>query len=50
MINDTRNNEAAALTISGIWSPPPSETQIGNQSIVKPTAHADAASAKGERS
>ena len=51
--SDARNNRAADLTVSGIWSPPPSEAQIGNQSIVKPTVHAyvpDAANAKGERS
>ena len=51
--SDARNNRAADLTVSGIWSPPPSEAQISNQSIVKLTAHAyvpDAANAKGERS
>ena len=51
--SDARNNRAADLTVSGIWSPPPSEAQISNQSIVKLTAHAyvpDAANAQGERS
>jgi xanthine dehydrogenase YagT iron-sulfur-binding subunit len=48
--SDARNNRAADLTVSGIWSPPPSEAQISNQSIVKLTAHANAANAQGERS
>ena len=48
--SDARNNRAADLTVSGIWSPPPSEAQISNQSIVKLTAHAYAANAQGERS
>ena len=42
------NNSAADVAISGIWSPPPSEAQIGNQSVVKPTAYA--ANAEGGRS
>ena len=42
------NDKATDVTISGIWSPPPSEAQIGNQSIIKPTDYA--ANAQGERS
>lgn len=38
-------NGARSQTISGIWSPPPSEAQIGNQSVIKQTA-----SAQGEHS
>ncbi|MFC6381545.1 2Fe-2S iron-sulfur cluster-binding protein [Psychrobacter glacincola] len=45
------NDKATDVTISGIWSPPPSEAQIGNQSIIKPTDYAsNAANAQGERS
>ena len=42
------NDKGTDVTISGIWSPPPSEAQIGNQSIIKPTDYA--ANAQGERS
>lgn len=38
-------NGAGSQTISGIWSPPPSEAQIGDQSVIKQTA-----SAQGEHS
>lgn len=45
------NDKGTDVTISGIWSPPPSEAQIGNQSIIKPTDYAaNAANAQGERS
>ena len=45
------NDKATDVTISGIWSPPPSEAQIGNQSIIKPTDYAaNAGNAQGERS
>ncbi len=54
---DAPNNSPADVTISGIWSPPPSEAQIGGHSMVKQTANVanvanvpNAASAKGERS
>ncbi|MEJ6070381.1 2Fe-2S iron-sulfur cluster-binding protein, partial [Psychrobacter sp. 16-Bac2893] len=48
---DAPNNSAADVAISGIWSPPPSEAQIGGHSMVKQTANVpNAASAKGERS
>ena len=47
--DDETNNKAMNGAISGIWSPPPSEAQIGNQSVVKQTANvsdvADAANA-----
>ncbi|WP_372843102.1 2Fe-2S iron-sulfur cluster-binding protein [Psychrobacter sp.] len=47
--DDETNNKAINGAISGIWSPPPSEAQIGNQSVVKQTANvsdvADAANA-----
>ncbi len=50
---DAPNNSAADVAISGIWSPPPSEAQIGGHSMVKQTANVanvpNAASAKGER-
>ena len=51
-VNDNApNDKATDVTISGIWSPPPSEAQIGNQSIIKPTDYAaNAANAQGERS
>lgn len=45
--DDETNNKAVNGAISGIWSPPPSEAQIGNQSVVKQTANA--ANAKGGR-
>ena len=49
-IDDTTNNRVADVAISGIWSPPPSEAQIGGHSMVKQTANVpNAASAKGER-
>lgn len=58
--SDGRNNKAADFTVSGIWSPPPSEAQIGHQSIIKPTDdvladafltdNAPANDAEGERS
>ena len=38
-------NGAGSQNISGIWSPPPSEVQIGNQSVLK-----QAANAQGEHS
>ena len=48
------NDKATDVTTSGIWSPPPSEAQIGNQSIIRPTDYAanaaNAANAQGERS
>ena len=48
------NDKVTDVTISGIWSPPPSEAQIGNQSIIKPTDYAanaaNAANAQGDRS
>ena len=57
---DARNNRVADFTVSGIWSPPPSEAQIGHQSIIKTTDdvladavltdNAPANDAKGERS
>ena len=47
-IDDTTNNRVADVAISGIWSPPPSEAQIGSQSVVKQTANV--ANAKGDRS
>ena len=48
--SDARNNKAADFMVSGIWSPPPSEAQIGQQSIIKPTDAALANNAQGERS
>ena len=39
IINDTTNHRVADVAISGIWSPPPSEAQIGSQSIIKPNAN-----------
>ena len=39
MSDKTANNNLADVAISGIWSPPPSEAQIGNQSVVKQTAN-----------
>ena len=39
MSDNAANNNAADVAISGIWSPPPSEAQIGNQSVVKQTAN-----------
>ncbi|WP_413519902.1 2Fe-2S iron-sulfur cluster-binding protein [Psychrobacter glacincola] len=48
MSDNAANNNAADVAISGIWSPPPSETQIGNQSVVKQTANV--ANAEGDRS
>lgn len=47
-IDDTTNNRVADVAISGIWSPPPSEAKIGNQSVVKQTANV--ANAQGDRS
>ena len=47
-IDDTTNNRVADVAISGIWSPPPSEAQIGGQSVVKKTANI--ANAQGGRS
>ena len=51
--DDEFDNRAVNEAISGIWSPPPSEAQIGNQSVVKQTANvsdvANAANAKGDR-
>ena len=47
-IDDTTNNRVADVAISGIWSPPPSEAQIGGQSVVKKTANI--ANAQGDRS
>lgn len=44
--DDETNNKAINGAISGIWSPPPSEAQIGNQSGLKQTANvSDVASA-----
>ena len=48
MSDKTANNNLADVAISGIWSPPPSEAQIGNQSVVKQTANV--ANAQGDRS
>lgn len=48
MSDNAANNNAADVAISGIWSPPPSETQIGNQSVVKQTVNV--ANAQGDRS
>ena len=39
MSDNAANNNLADVAISGIWSPPPSEAQIGNQSVVKQTAN-----------
>jgi len=39
MSDNAANNNPADVAISGIWSPPPSEAQIGNQSVVKQTAN-----------
>ena len=39
MSDNAANNNAADVAISGIWSPPPSEAQIGSQSIIKPNAN-----------
>jgi len=39
MSDNAANNNLADVAISGIWSPPPSEAQIGNQSVIKPTAN-----------
>ena len=39
IIDNTTNVRVADVAISGIWSPPPSEAQIGNQSVVKQTAN-----------
>ena len=47
-IDDTTNNRVADVAISGIWSSPPSEAKIGNQSVVKQTANV--ANAQGDRS
>ena len=51
--DDAPNNSPADAAISGIWSPPPSEAQIGGHSMVKQTANVanvpNAVSAKGER-
>ena len=44
--HDSNNvNGVGSQTISGIWSPPPSEVQIGNQSVLK-----QAANVQGEHS